>query len=598
MNGRSWLRLALAVVVLYVVGYELIWKWMICRVYADEGESIALQFRGNLLFPNPPPATGDFAKVDESGRPLEVGMLKDMPGPGRHFIDPIHYVREVVPDVVILPGQVGLVTSKLGKDLPPGQLLVEGDVGATKYKGILRKVLKPGRYRINPFGYDVNVIGTPRSAAVQSPRGMPAAVAEYQVRPPQDLTGKRSEWVEIPPGYVGVVTNLIADPEEKVATGIQDSVLQPGIYAINGREQQVDIISVGFQGITVKADLDTDAEGRLALDENGEPMVKKGGEQGINFPSNDGFPISLDFTAIWGIMPDQAARVISLFGSLETVKSTVIIPEIESICRIHGSKLGAVELLIGDSREMFQRQVSEDFDKVLADKNLSLQVGLVRHIYIPAQVRGPIQMANIADENKLTRDMEIKTAKVEADLEEARASVSKEENAVAAETEKLYQEEMARGRKNMEEIKAETARLVAAIAKQTAEIEAKATLLLGEAQAKVETMKQEAEAQKFTLAVAAFGSPDAYNQWVFATGLPEQINLTMLYAGPGTLWTDLKGFQEAALGKMVQQLPASPPTAAPNAPATPVAAPKPGGNPPRAPAAAPTQGRPPRSGNR
>ena len=39
----------------------------------------------------------------------------------------------------------------------------------------------------------------------------------------------------------------------------------------------------------------------------------------------------------------------------------------------------------------------------------------------------------------------------------------------------------------------------------------------------------------------AFGEPAAYTQWEFAEGLPDNIDLKMIYAGTGTLWTDLKG---------------------------------------------------------
>ena len=54
-------------------------------------------------------------------------------------------------------------------------------------------------------------------------------------------------------------------------------------------------------------------------------------------------------------------------------------------------------------------------------------------------------------------------------------------------------------------------------------------------------MQQEAKAELFGLAVKAFGDPAAYTQWEFAQGLPENIDLKMIYSGPGTLWTDLKG---------------------------------------------------------
>ena len=52
-------------------------------------------------------------------------------------------------------------------------------------------------------------------------------------------------------------------------------------------------------------------------------------------------------------------------------------------------------------------------------------------------------------------------------------------------------------------------------------------------------MMEEAKSDRFRLAVEAFGTPQAYNNWIFATGLPEDVKLQLLYAGEGTLWTDL-----------------------------------------------------------
>jgi hypothetical protein len=41
--------------------------------------------------------------------------------------------------------------------------------------------------------------------------------------------------------------------------------------------------------------------------------------------------------------------------------------------------------------------------------------------------------------------------------------------------------------------------------------------------------------------VKAFGDASAYTKWQFAQGLPDPIELKMIYSGVGTLWTDLKG---------------------------------------------------------
>ncbi len=282
-----------------------------------------------------------------------------------------------------------------------------------------------------------------------------------------------------------------------------------------------------------------DARGGVIFDESGEELPVA--NTGISFPSSDGFKIYMDFSAVWGIMPDQAPELIGRFGNLEAVKQKVILPQCESICRNNGSKLGAVGLLIGDSRRKFQENVDKDFSKVLEEKNISLLYGLVRHIFIPKEVREPIQKGYVADELALTRTQETTTAKMEATLREAEQTVLLEAARITEGTKKLIAETKASGQKDAETIAAETEKMVAAIDRQCAEIDAKKTVALGEAENASKKMQQEAHAQLFELAVKAFGDPTAYTKWQFAQGLPEDIDLKMIYSGPGTLWTDLKG---------------------------------------------------------
>lgn len=339
---------------------------------------------------------------------------------------------------------------------------------------------------------------------------------------------------------MGVVTNLTANPLLKQSAGIQNKVLPPGIYPINGKEQQVDIIDVGYRVANIGVEKEKTKEGVTVVDKNGEPQIRDNNNTGISFPSNDGFPIFLDFTAIWGLMPDQAADAISKFGDINAVENKIVIPQIESICRNNGSEYSAVQLLVGQERQHFQTDTLNNFKSVLEGKNITFQNGLVRHIYIPRQVREPIQTGFISKELKLTRDQEQITAKEEANLREAEKKVELEAERIRSETKKLVAERIAEGKKRVGETVAETSKLVAAINRETANLEAQATLVLGEANADGEKMIAEAQSQKFKLAVEAFGSPEAYNNWIFASGLPKEVQLNFIYAGEGTLWTDAK----------------------------------------------------------
>lgn len=510
------------------VGFWQALEWTVNRVYVPEGHSLWVRYKGPLLF-----GSRTQAKLGHFAQEGEVGVLANMRGPGRHFYCPVWYERHIVPDVIVEPGSVAIMTSKLGDDLPKGQFLVDGKLGSTNHKGIMRKAYGPGTYRVHPYAYSYKIV-----QLEQRKNGS-------QV--------KHSGWVDIPTGYVGVVTNLTDNPLTKAVAGVQPDVLPPGIYPINGDEQQIDIVEIGYREATVSVTKQKNADGTPALDKNGEPLVAKAAT-GINFPSNDGFPIAMDYTAIWGVMPKAAPSIINTFGNVAAVEDKVVLPQIESICRNNGSTYSAVELLVGEDRQKFQDKTSGEFHKVLEAKEIDLLMGLVRHIYIPAEVRLPIQTKFISDELKLTRDQEKLTAKEEATLRETERSVMKESEQVNAETRRLVAKRTAEGAKEARSTEAETEKLVAAIDRQTAEVNAQATIVLGEATAMAHKVQEEAKSDKFRLAVEAFGSPEAYNKWIFASGLPHDVKLRLIYAGEGTLWTDLKGgLAETLIGKQEAQ---------------------------------------------
>ncbi|HUG17936.1 MAG TPA: SPFH domain-containing protein [Planctomycetaceae bacterium] len=535
-NRISMAKIALGMIAISIIGFGWVaYEWTVNRIYVPEGYSMQLRYKGPPLpfLPGSKPTAkpGHFAQVDESGNPQELGVLKEMVGPGRHFYSPLWWERTLIEDVIVKPGQVALVSSKMGEQLKGNQYLVDGDLNETEFKGELRKVFGPGRYRINSYAYTHRI------------------VEEELIKSGNQI--KHAGWVEIPAGFVGVVTNLTDNPITKAESGLQDKVLPPGIYPVNPREQQIDIVEIGFRESTINANLAKGPDGRVILDKSGEPMIATDGS-GISFPSNDGFTIQMDFTAIWGIMPDQAADVIGKFGNVQAVETKVVIPQIESICRNQGSTLGAVELLVGESRQKFQEETSRAFQKVLEDKDVTLLYGLVRHIYIPQEVRIPIQESFIADEKKLTREQDQLTTRTEATLRQEKEKVNLEGERIIVETEKVLAKALAEGDKEAAETEAETQKLVAAIDRQIAELEAEAKIVLGTAEAEAQQLSEEAKAQKFALAVEAFGSGEAFNEWVFASGLPDDIELNTLYAGEGTFWTDLKGFTETLLGKQVQ----------------------------------------------
>ena len=91
--------------------------WTVNRVYVPEGHSLMLRYKGplDLRRRRPTPKQGQFAQEGE------IGILANLRGPGRHFYCPIWWERiRRFPDVVVQPGHVAVVTSKMGTSLPSG----------------------------------------------------------------------------------------------------------------------------------------------------------------------------------------------------------------------------------------------------------------------------------------------------------------------------------------------------------------------------------------------------------------------------------------------------------------------------------------------
>ena len=176
--------------------------WIFCRVYVPEGCMAVVTAKTGR--PLPP---GQI--LAEKG---EKGVLREVLGEGRHFLDPVNNEWKVVPATTIPLGSVGVVTSKVGKELPPGDILAPDDLS----KGVWRRVLGPGTYRLNPEGYDIAVLSA----------------------------------VSIPIGYVGVVTSLAGEPAPEGSfagpgqKGVREQALQPGLYYVNPRAHQVDLVEV------------------------------------------------------------------------------------------------------------------------------------------------------------------------------------------------------------------------------------------------------------------------------------------------------------------------------------------------------------------
>jgi len=569
----------LVVLVVVIGGAWLLWQWGFCRFYVGPDQMAVITAKtGDALPP------GQILAQDG-----QRGIREDVLGEGRHFRNPWLYEREIRPVTVIPPGKVGVVTSKVGQELPEGEFLAERG-----QKGIWRNVLGPGKYRLNPVGYQIDIVDA----------------------------------ISIPIGYDGVVTSLSGTQTpphafaKKGEKGVRSDVLQPGLYFVNPREYKVDVLEIGVnqvsllgkgggavitKGLQVSQNVAMDRLqqnvlqeqqekradymrqesssgmrlGRLLsssapdkarrrsydtaeveMDEMAPPAPSQAPaslsfvlNQFVEFPSRDGFEISLDMTVEFELLPKDIAWLFRTYGDLPAAVDKVIMPQILSVSRLKGSAYGAKDFIVGEGREKFQTELTESLAKTLEEKRITIHAALIRHVNVPGQILDPIQQASLAQEQDLTNQEKQNTAKKLGQLNTELSLIGQRRDQVAQETEKIKALIQADQDKQVAEIRGDTIRQAAEIEKQTAGVRAERVTTLGTADAEVVKLVQGAEAKGQQLKVKAFGDAEAYNLWTLAGALSDDLSINILHAGPGTLWTDLKnaGLAEVGAGAVLQK---------------------------------------------
>lgn len=504
---KSMVKVFVIPAAILVVGYFGVWKWLVERTWVEPGASLQLTR-----------LTGGAAAADSYAESGQQGVVKDMLGPGRHFLIPWAYATKVVPDFEVPPGQIALLRNNIGKDLPPGRYLANADE-----KGTQATVLTPGVWRINEFG--------------QSHYTQPEFVAKG-MRSTQPMT-------YVPPGYVGVQT-LTEGPNK----GIQPTVLQSGYYALNPEQVKVTIVGIGYDVFDLHTDYDTVTD----KDKNGKTVTLQKPKEGtgISFPLADGKQMYLDITVVWGVLPQNAPGIVADYGTLDMVEEKVIHPQVLSICKNAGSNLTTADFIAGSTRDKFQEQVTADLQKIGKEKGINFLMALVRGFHPDAQIVATIQARMLAEEEIITLGIEQQRDTVAAQLEEAKRKVATALQDFDAETTALVASQKEEGLKRAATARAEADRKVAALDREVAETDAQGTKIDGKADADVIRMKAQAEAELTRLMVEAYGGADNFNLATFAKSLPDDLKIEYHYAGPGTLWTDGNpNMQELAAKKII-----------------------------------------------
>lgn len=489
-----------------------IFQWFFCRIEVEQGKLAVLIAKTGANLPSGRIIAG----------PEEKGIRLATLGEGRHFRNPLFWDWYLVPIAEVPPGKVGVVTRLFGKEPPSGTVLVEGTIEDTDIenaeKGILREVLRPGRYRLNPMAYALET----------------------------------HEAVEIKPGFVGVVTNLVGTPPrdpnryvvEAGERGVQKTTLGPGVHYVNPYAVRIDAIDVRQKRLEFTQD-----PRLLAKTRKEDPKWKYLSDHvAIVFPSSDGFEIEVKLTVTWQVDEKRAPEAFVRIGKSadvarydDDVVQIVLTPAIRGYARIEGSKFEATQYISGASRTTFQNALLEKVRAACAPKGILIHEVLVSDIEPPAEIADPIRQREIAKEELARNLNQIKQAQAEQTLARQTALVAQERARVESETKKIQQVITAKNRQEVAMIDQEKLLMVARTDLEAAKLEASAILSRGQAEADVIHAKNEAEAEALKRAVEAFRSPAAFAAYTFATRVAPSVR--GVFADPaspfGRLFTEM-----------------------------------------------------------
>ena len=433
-----------------------------CKIDVGTGQqAVLIRYEGLELEPDmelaPPPKDGRaYYKGVQSGGPNN-GVLTE----GRYFYNPYYWSWEISPQFVVPGDKIGIRIALSGDDLPAGQILAKPG-----QKGILREVLKPGRYPYNPYAEAIEL----------------------------------HDPVTIAAGFRGVVT-LLAGPLPKAPNvflvedgerGVQSRTLEPGTYYLNPYETRVSMVDCRSR----RFNLGQDAE--------------------MSFLSADGFPITLDGVVEFRVLPAKVAEMFVKYNEDangdaidEEIIAKIIMPESRSLCRVGGSKLSGGQFISGDDREKFQTDLVKSLTQNCQKQGIEILAVAITSIKPPDDITQPVQQREVAKQKlaqfrreKLQQLSEARL-KVEVVLAEQKKLVVEAGQEVVEKTTKAEQEQQVAVTLAEQKLKVAQTQLEATKDK------ASAILAKAEADADVIKFDNAAEAAGLAAQVSAFDGDGA-----------------------------------------------------------------------------------------
>lgn len=435
--------------VLALIVFIPMFVWFGCRFEPGPGELAVLIKKTGKELPS---------GVIMATEPDQKGIQLDVFAEGRYFKNPYTWGWKIHNITDIPAGRLGVVTRLFGEELPQGNIIASEGT-----KGILSDVLRPGKYRLNPYAFHVELFDA----------------------------------ITIRPGTVGVVTSLIgadvmnndlsADKRNTFLIGenmkgVLPKVLDPGTYYLN--PYMLNVVEVNLQS---------------------QRFEMSGGDV-IAFLTMDGFTVTVEGTIEFALVRDQSALLTHRVGDMDDIIKKVILPRARGFSRIEGSKHPAIDFIVGETRQKFQNDLELHLSQQCQGWGVDIRSVLIRKIIVPDEIASISRDREVAVQDAKKYEQQLEQAKSKAELVKQEMLAEQNSYRVKADTARILAVIKAEKDQGVKIVSASKDLEVAKVDFAAAAFQAEAILLQAAGEGDAIKAQNLAEASVLTDQVKAFGS--------------------------------------------------------------------------------------------
>jgi regulator of protease activity HflC (stomatin/prohibitin superfamily) len=440
--------------------------WFFCRIEPSQGEiAVLIRKTGENLSP------GQVIAMQEGQKGIQLEVLPE----GRYFRNPYTWSWEMQRILDVPAGEFGVMTRLYGDELPAGKIIAEDN-----QRGIVQEILRPGKYRINPYAYTVS----------------------------------KFKAINIRPGHVGVVTALTGQdvlnnelPVDKRNTflvgegmkGVSGMQLDPGTHYLN--PYIYNSVEVNLQS--------------QRFDMSGKDV--------ISFLTLDGFTVTVEGYIEFGIQRDEAAFLTHRVGDMDDIIKKLILPRARGFSRIEGSKHPAVNFIVGETRQKFQNDLEAHLRSKSTGWGVDIKAVGIRKVIVPDEIASINRDRELAVQDAAKYTQQIVQAKSKAELTKQEMLAIQNREKVEADTKRIRAVIDAEQDQSVRLIAAQKELDVAKVEYEAALFQSEAILLTADGEKDAIKAHNEAEAAVLRNRVSALGSGDNFARYTLYEKIGPQV---------------------------------------------------------------------------